>query len=90
MSERVYFGVIRWNGAEQPRLFFDIVPNDLQRRGSPLVYCTRLDNMPNGEQMITAPLAYLFAVYRRLRDRGKLPAEDRGIKPKKSEAMNNA
>jgi len=33
--------------------------------------------------MINAPLDDLMKVYRRLKERGKLPPEDRGVKPKK-------
>jgi hypothetical protein len=74
----VYFGVVRWNGGDSPRRFHDEVPRELLRKQSPLVYCTRLDNLPNGDAMINAPLDELMRVYTYLRDRDKLPAEDRG------------
>jgi hypothetical protein len=78
MSDAVYFGVIRWNGGESPRRFYDEVPRELLRKGAPLVYCTRLDTLPNGDAMVNAPLDHLMRVYVYLRDRNKLPAEDRG------------
>lgn len=57
MTERpIYFAVIRWHDREQARLFFDEVPRELLRKGSALVYCTRLDTLPHGEQMIIGAL----------------------------------
>jgi len=85
MSEPVFFGVVRHHGREEPRRFFEIVPpcySDKARLRE-LVYCTRLDILLNGDGMINAPLDDLMKVYRRLKERGKLPPEDRGVKPKK-------
>jgi hypothetical protein len=86
MTEPVYFAVVRRNGVESPRLFFERVPPDFLRKDSPLVYCTRLDTLPGAMRMITSPLDDLFWLYRKLRDRGKLPVENRGPKPKPAEA----
>ena len=88
-TEPVFFGVIRRNGVESPRLFYDIVPSELLRKNSPLIYCTRLDTMPSGDRLITESLDRLFVVWLHLRKVNKLPPEDRGKKPK-AEALNNA
>jgi hypothetical protein len=76
--EPVYFGVIRNHGVETPRLFYERVPPDLLKKGSRLVYCTRLDTLPAGDRLVSQSLARLFEVYQRLRDAGRLPVENRG------------
>lgn len=80
----VYFAVVKQWGRESPRKFFETIPQSLltKERARELIYCTRLDTLPNGETMITAPLDDLMKVYLRLKAAGKLPPEDRGIKPK--------
>ena len=49
--------------------------------GPELVYCTRLDSLPNGDAMINAPLVDLMRVYYKLLAAGKLPPRDTGMKP---------
>jgi hypothetical protein len=82
--EPVYFAVVSRHGVESPRLFYERIPPDLLRKGSPLIYATRLDTMDGSDSLLQQPLARLFHMYRLLRKAGKLPPQDHGNKPKQA------
>jgi hypothetical protein len=82
MTEAVYFAVVKWLNRERPQRFHDLVPPGLTKRGSPLVYCTRLDTLPDGDRLIQTPLWKLMVTYRAMKKAGKLPPENRGPKPR--------
>ncbi len=71
MTDRAaYFVVAQVMGRSTPAIYWD----ELRRGGVPhLEYVTRLDALPNGKELLAAPLAQLFAVYQVLKKRGKLP-----------------
>jgi hypothetical protein len=71
MTDRAaYFVVATVMGRSTPAIYWDELP----RAPIPhLEYVTRLDALPNGKAMLAASLAQLFAVYRVLKKRGKLP-----------------
>lgn len=79
-GEKVFFGVVKRFGVEEPQLYYDIVPPSLTGKNSPLVYCTRLDTLPGAEDLVRQPLWKLFSVYQHLKRAGKLPPDNRGIK----------
>jgi hypothetical protein len=81
VAEAVYFAIVRRLGRDEPQLFYDIVPPVLAAKGSPLVYCTRIDTLPQGEQLLQAPLWRLLAVYEAMKADRVLPPEDRGGRP---------
>jgi hypothetical protein len=82
--EPVYFAVVSRHGFETPRLFYERIPPELLRKGSALVYATRIDTMEGGDSLLQQPLARLFHMYQLLRKAGKLPPQDHGIKPKQA------
>jgi hypothetical protein len=84
MIEPVYFAVVSRQGVESPRLFYERIPPDLLRKGSPLIYATRLDTMEGCDRLLQEPLGRLFHMYQLLRKAGKLPPQDHGIKPKQA------
>lgn len=67
-----YFVVSRELGRETPIIYWDELPKAPIRN---LVYVQRLDQFPNGADLVRAPLANLFAVYQLLKKRGKLPPQ---------------
>jgi hypothetical protein len=70
MSEAVYFVIAKRHGVEHAALFHDELPRQPIRN---LVYVLRLDQLPNSHDLVCASTGQLYAVYCRLRDRGKLP-----------------
>lgn len=65
-----YFTVSRRLGREQPAIWWDELPRMPIRD---LVYVIRLDQFPNADQLVTASLDQLYAVFCALRKKGKLP-----------------
>jgi hypothetical protein len=70
MSEPAYFVVAKRHGVERVAIYHDELPRATIRN---MVYVVRLDTLPNGHDLVRAPTGQLYAVYCRLRDRGKLP-----------------
>jgi len=77
-QEKVYFGIVRKFGREEPQKFYDIVTPSLMRKETPLLYCTRLDILPNGPELINWPLKQLHNAYLHMRRAGRLPPDNRG------------
>lgn len=80
-SEATVFAVVLRNGIEEPALFHDYVPailtaSDTRKLG--VVYVLRLDRLPDAERWLQLSLSELFAVYRRLKAAGRLPAPNLG------------
>jgi hypothetical protein len=76
-----YFIVQRINGGgEVPAIYWDELPRAPLRN---LIYIQRLDLFPNGAALVRASLNDLYAVYRMLKARGKLPPRWEPPKPKK-------
>lgn len=82
MSGPVYFGIVLRNGRECPQVYHDEVPRPLLVKGSPLVYCTRLDTRPDAEALASLSVRNLFAMYKRLKATNRLPPDQRGERPK--------
>ena len=70
MTRRAYFTVALVNGREVPALWWDELPRAPIRH---LRYVVRLDQLPNAEALLRAPLGHLYEVFCVLRRRGKLP-----------------
>lgn len=70
MSRPAYFCVRRLYGREVPEIYWDELPREPLRA---LVYIVRLDQLPNAEALLRAPLWQLFGVYQRLKAAGTLP-----------------
>jgi hypothetical protein len=66
----LFFVVSRLHGRPTPALYWDELPRAGVRN---LDYIVRLDQLPNGPQLVAQSLAQLFAVYQHLKRRGKLP-----------------
>jgi hypothetical protein len=69
MRPAYFVVVLDFFGRETPAIFWDEPPRAIRR----MVYIVRLDQFPNGERLVKASLPQLFAVYRALKARGKLP-----------------
>jgi hypothetical protein len=70
MTRPAYFVVAKRHGQECPAVYYDELPRQPIRN---LVFVVRLDQLPNGHDLVRASTGDLYAVYCRLRDRGKLP-----------------
>lgn len=73
MIRPAYFVVRRHQGQEIPEIYWDELPRPEVRRLWDLVYILRLDEQPDAETVVNAPLGKLFATFQMLRRRGKLP-----------------
>lgn len=76
-DEPIYFVIERGPGGnEYPAIYYDRLPKRLDKvvepRVSPLVYCMRLDKLPDCEMWLKMPLAQLYRRYVVCRDRGIL------------------
>jgi hypothetical protein len=81
MTPPAYFVVAKRHGVECVAIYHQELPRAPIRN---LVYVVRLDTLPNGHDLVRASTGQLYAVYCRLRDRGKLPP--RWEPPPKSQA----
>jgi len=70
VSRPAYFVVTRWHGVETPAIYWDELPRHQLLN---LVYVLRLDTLPNAESIMQQSVTELYAGYRRLASRGKLP-----------------
>ena len=83
MTDRpAYFVVRRHQGQEIPEIYWDELPRAEHRRLWDLVYILRLDEQPNAATLVNAPLEKLFATFKMMRMRGKLPPRWEPPKPK--------
>jgi hypothetical protein len=78
-----FFVVTRWLGREMPAIYWDELPRAPIHN---LVYVVRLDTFPNGDKLVDAPLADLYAVYTMLKRKGKLPPRWEPPKPPPKQA----
>ena len=86
MTDRpTYFVVVKVMGKSYPYIYWDELPRNPIRN---LQYVVRLDTLPNGDRLAAASLKDLFAVYERLKRRGKLPPQ--WEPPKKRPAQERA
>lgn len=71
VSDRpAYFVVSRIMGRPQPAIYWDELPRTPIRN---LDYVVRLDQLPNADKLVNAPLVELFAAYLSLRAKNALP-----------------
>lgn len=80
-----YFIVATRHGREYASISHDELPAKIRN----LVYVVRLDVLPNAAELVRASTGQLYAVYCRLRDRGKLPPRWEPPKPKPRAAPSN-
>lgn len=97
MTEPVFFVVERCAAGESAAVYRDLLPVRLTRkiprddRGRPcepppIFYALRLDRLPDADHWLAMPLDELYAKFRWLRDKGKLPTQNLADPPKKGEA----
>jgi len=71
LTRPAFFVVTNTHGRDSPAIYWDEMPRSRPRD---VVYVMRLDEQPNGEELVAMPLFQLLTLYQRLKKRGKLPS----------------